>query len=1376
MDDLTTTCDYDEATLLRIIEQINNSKYKGTLFNISNFNVILANRKSKLLRDVTAKKDEIIKLSSVPLQRSANISESVFKKKQAFRIEKTAHRIKKLDNIYAHAEKNLEIDMMKYINSVEYIRLINGNRYGVTTGVEELTQVSSKLLEYPRAIVLDIMKLVNWDIDKMKTIYGFIPEIPHEILNPPKFQPTWFNYSPEYNRPINPYMRYVPNIDVSSFYKTYSPAIPTIKECEHNNDLRSIRAMHILLRDYTNELRALYSHKIIIGLIEGTISNNVDYDIHPCYSLPLYIIHKLLEPYDDWPFLETGNKMQWNMNIKASSMLPTLIYVLFNLQIQLILGNVSFIACRIAIEVYLDWARVSLNQLHLDNKSNYTAPVKLLFEYVNDVTLPIYGDDGTLLNIKKGVGKCDEIWYGDEKEELLHKLSLTHPSYQTYFKQIMAKGIKDVPTLINIMTEISIIANPGNFKKTAPVLEMRKSVDPKTENPVPFPRVLEVYDDMVKLKYDFTDVPGLKQIWDEFQLIKPTMLEHVNNIDMEREFWERITNKSAGKQLDDAIKATLPDKLIPLTKQRLIQALLTRDEFNDQALFMQKVMFPGEIGKREQNDRRLRMIEVVNNLIQSLAIIPYKVAEILSESIDDLASGKQVGDIRDMVIQLVGSSDEHNIISSVDISGADAATQKPLALMIFCASLELFKNYEKKNYFWAGKRETLVYNVKSNETQMREINPIELFVSQILPLIQNVDFKLRDGVFGTLTAVSGMIFWSGLFSTAGQHNFILALCVRSLSRIWQRNNKDVRSRLQVSGDDVMQIFKYMSDDEVQEYMKALLENFTTIGFESVPELSKWSGVFLQQKAVFGRVAPLPARISVICSEKGESVSRILLEQFEELHSVFTELAARSRYAENWMPIYRGLFNASRNIQYEVNRLTEGSKAFLNNVNNNKLLRRFIRYNGLNVRIIYPYVTLFSPQGLGTPFPSIITKYGNILPASHLMPMKSDVQNIILRRLYCKDDRDVSEGEKVIIKVKVMKARRAKAKSLDIKLPNVMDEAELWVPLYWRMDHELLEEHGWTFAQYICSIDIKERLLLRREADIGERWISDLVARLENTQNQELLQISRKADERLKDLRIFIKDSLLYHKSAAERIKNSIMEMPESDAEISDASNYIIGKLMLYNGKYKQAPNEGMFSVMLKWSHEVRDLSSDYKYNKDIVLIPSFREGSEAESVLSTTCYTMTRLSGSSLVYSKFDKTKFRNIQIEDIVSEGVRIYNISPTLIETYFDAIQLPQRYLTEVRDLIIEAATFGISAYRTILQPRKYFAINTHPMAFLGSISALDVATNRRNKQIEDYRRVVARDILLSYGQYTNKKLIVIVKQETREIISGGPSAVSF
>lgn len=133
----------------------------------------------------------------------------------------------------------------------------------------------------------------------------------------------------------------MPTFNYKKFCQEYGTEIPTLAQVETNTKLRSVRGVHIMMRDVMNEARTVYIDSVIRGLIEGTMSNDPSYDISPCYSIPLYYIHKLLEQYDDWPYLETMQTMRYNTDYDMPTVLPTLIYCLCNLQVHHILGNIN---------------------------------------------------------------------------------------------------------------------------------------------------------------------------------------------------------------------------------------------------------------------------------------------------------------------------------------------------------------------------------------------------------------------------------------------------------------------------------------------------------------------------------------------------------------------------------------------------------------------------------------------------------------------------------------------------------------------------------------------------------------------------------------------------------------------------------------------------------------------------------------------------------------------------------------------------------------------------------------------------------------------------------------------------------------------------
>lgn len=349
------------------------------------------------------------------------------KGKLKMKLDSHGRRLNRLEKLSSNIDEKIINNSLEWARCLFVIQCIHANKAKYHGECIPMLNTSAKMNMAPRGVTLDILKSIKWDINKMEQeANAKLIEIPQYLKNPGSFDEESFVYDEIAHMPIKHKYHYMPTFSYKSFCQEYGSEIPTLAQCEQNNFLRQVRGVHIMMRDVMNEARTVYIDTVIRGLIEGTMSNDPNHDISPCYSIPLYYIHKLLEKYDDWPYLETMQTMRYNTKFDMPTILPTLIYCLCNLQVHYILGNADPEFCLIAIDTWFKWAETCFNQEHLANKGNHTDPFKLLNEKLINKKIPSYNNDGQITGTQI-LESVEEVWYEGEKDKLIEKLELTRP-------------------------------------------------------------------------------------------------------------------------------------------------------------------------------------------------------------------------------------------------------------------------------------------------------------------------------------------------------------------------------------------------------------------------------------------------------------------------------------------------------------------------------------------------------------------------------------------------------------------------------------------------------------------------------------------------------------------------------------------------------------------------------------------------------------------------------------------------------------------------------------------------------------------------------------------------------------------------------------
>nr|WPV63687.1 MAG: RNA-dependent RNA polymerase [Wufeng shrew reo-like virus 1] len=1230
--------------------------------------------------------------------------------------------------------------------------------------------VPNKMMASSRSVILDVLNSIQFDVDNMikrsNINHSELIRLVEGINNPPLFQADWYKCSNIMSRPINNKYRYIANFDMKQFFDVYEKK--NLADCVSEDD-HAIHGVQELLRLKLNQTRFSNLAKLTMGTIESYYysSHHLRYG-YSSFSLgtclPLYVLTLLLQRFDDLPFFDRVFDMEFNLDKSCSTQVPILWYCILNLMTQRVFGNVNDEECGIALITWLRWAQSSLDQEHLDTKGDMLKIIKILHDKIKIKEVIQYSDQGTPISITTLPADDKEVWANGELSDLLlvkESLKVKVPEYIKYFERIMQLKIENVQDFRRIRIAISVICNPGNFKKTSPVLDLPKSIEARIHKPVAYPRIKKTIEGIGPMEFYWDNDTMLGRYANELFTHKDQVFDKIKDVNFTQSFWDKLTNNSSGRK----VEVTEANKVFKnLSGQRLIQGLLQTEEYYDPVLYMETFSELGMIGIREQNDRRIRCIEVISNVIQMLMQLGLIVGEALAKVSLDIASGKQVGDIRDMLLQLKSSGDTMSYLESLDVSGMDASKQEPLLWVAYQFLLYVVKYLPNQQYFWAVEKDVDVieYNEQGvciNKSR-QHINALTVFVCTVMGISRSTDFLLIDKMFYDRVIVNGMMFWSGRFDTGSDHNLTLKPLLTVVNRDY--NNAHIDDRVirinTISGDDIFSV-KNGKEDAILKESEVMIKALNQVGFIASPELSKYTGVFLQQIAAFGIVIPLPARLSLFTAERGDGRERNIFAQMDEFHSILIELAARSYVPEHWVSIFLGMWNVTRNIRYKI-----GNSNIMPLYKNKQVCTRYMRkedriYGDKNVvNIIIPYITVFLSEWISLPLRHMKTKYGQIPNSSHLQP-RGDIANVIMRRLMLSPN---IRSEKI--------ARLYKKKSDELneiymnltgKKLEILDYTQFRIDQFDMIDFDVYCTLEIDFAKYMLSLNRETLLESSRVKEEILVDIDNLSKKLRAQLPMDKVNKSIQSYNLLRSVGTFIPRGIVYGYSPEQRIKNAIIKPSESMKERQYIDAMLIQKLMKFKNQVFREKNEGVFAVRIVHI-DGSEKSIDYHMNAICPIMPSSQTLSETANILQYSMLATRRKPSMGTFHGRLESSMWKNIQIELILEIGVKIYRKKPALMNAFFEAVQIPLELRPSLLQLIQTSYKEGLSTYISIIQPRRYFMIGTHVEFFRNHFQVR--VPKVFNNEIYQFGSIIARDYFLTYGHMLEgADIIVHVLDET-------------
>jgi len=782
---------------------------------------------------VELKKQEIIKLNNDTFKQTKKYFKDGTRKTK---IEPWFAWIEK-DNVGVEKYlKQFEIDYVKLIKIAHtlnekyyYITSILNNEVSITyfdpfsqemkyVNIDKELECIDELISMNRDAILLIIKSVNTKIPKPcandPCQQEPITDIKH-IANPPTFNFGNVTWNEGQAKPSGKY-RYIPNFEIK---KALTKIIDQLNESQRNKEqyssiTRESTFYYNILTKAINQTRSVNISRlciVILLLFKNIPDGNLT--LHHCKmeeNPGIYYLQLLFKNYISWPFLDGTTEMYYPNDLSMSTQLPVLTYSILTKSMAYCFGVITVGYFNLCMNTFIEWSKTSLDDEHLLQKGNMNKMQKLLFEKVSNSTILQFGASGIvgILHLDQVV----EFWLDDEKENLVKMIDETK-STRPYFNQIkklLDGSMMERDKLILHLMALESCTNNGTFKKTSPAMEYDRSAAHKVHVPVSQPHPEMMYEGF-PIKNRFEGV--LLDIWNKLMEKKSTIAQNLKNVDFEAEFYDRLTNNKGGITKEQIQDARSKNKFlkgfnsIPYG-QRFITALVDNEALYNEIEALNAITSRVSAGKRDQIDRRVRWIMMVLNALQAVFSLALSVGKQQHKLNDFVASGKQVGNIADMLFVLTNSSNPKTIITDNDIKGMDSSTQEQIVQLILSFVFEVLSEVSYEKYFFASEADIdcKVYdkNGFQTSTQTVHINALQHYIIKIIGSMRSNSFNFSDTWFNSSVNIPGSVFWSGAFHTAAQHNMFLSTLLEVLAVEVKTSliERATSITAQVLGDDI----------------------------------------------------------------------------------------------------------------------------------------------------------------------------------------------------------------------------------------------------------------------------------------------------------------------------------------------------------------------------------------------------------------------------------------------------------------------------------------------------------------------------------------------------------------------------------------------
>lgn len=1096
----------------------------------------------------------------------------------------------------------------------------------------------------------------------------------------------------------------------------------------------------------------------------------------------------------------------------VSCCLPGVLHGLLNGIIAEILGDLTATTALMYAKHLFFCSATSVYQTQLKYKSDSRSWVKLVYDKIGYVLVNSYST--TMRPIEQKIECIDsEFWADDDERENLLKSLLKLPSHFKQFalsqlsyvskRSLFTSGIYKQLELITdeslkfslnetlisecsksteylrwLTMTMSVVSNFGLYNKTSLLLEYEKSIATQQKVALVDPKIkvaLKVGDTRsVPLIYDWTDTEVLNELSDLFdELWSDSIISNFNRIkNFEERFVTFLTNKSGGIKSEEP---TLSKSLQGISNARIISFALNRNSYTNESKFMKMLVAKGKCAIRFQIDRRARVIVIVPNAVQTNEVFLLLAFNCIKSDKDlgsKIAVGKQIGNLLDASLQLVQSGDVNAIKNSGDMKGMDAHTVPSITKFLRYKVIETMTRLDPtgkvSQYFFSADKEYTLAEISTEmsssqfetltTTYNRFLRGVVVHSAKVMANLYSLTMHLEDNFFAEGMDVSDQTFQSGFFGTSAQHTLLLTLLMINLEKQFFSimSNRQINLIHKIMGDDLFEVIKNgcKYPDIAKLWLKKRNQALSKINYEEDLGLSRIYGAFLQQAALLGVYVPFPARISLFCDERSETMNRHPLDVIKIVLDLLGAKSQRSYGIDNAISIGYSIWNAHRTSRYLT---TEKEIQSLNKLTNTtlKMCEDVITFKpGSNsCRMLYPFVLIMC-RPIGWPMLSFKMNIGGeemLFRHKAVTTLAGDGAMMLINQMFFTNT-----------EVHMFNIRNFKTDNeLIVKLKAVKDF----------LDWENRHAWGFTYSEHLMEFKRLRHLTESRKEELGADNIEVMVYNLNRYLDYQKLINSREATEKLETNGVKIPHSMLYVNHNRTKIEQSLTVKSEKLEERA----FLDTLFFRHISKYSIVPSSRetlQLHTLTAVRIRVRDYDYDKKTNMMIVpsldallnirlpVMPGYHLNSSYARLLRYTTFpelSDTNLSG---VIGEITGRLGASLDVEAAIEFGSYVRHKDPSLVRDAGIAMGIPQSYLEKFEYLVksFSSENFNLK-YHSIFNNVRHFCIsaNLHKFEAHGLFS--DPLINMSMfKTVTKFHRIFTRDFIFSYVDELHDRFVYL------------------
>lgn len=567
------------------------------------------------------------------------------------------------------------------------------------------------------------------------------------------------------------------------------------------------------------------------------------------------------------------------------SILPTLFYGLQHLCMGFACGKVSEVEIPLFFQHWLELSEFSLLDMMLKTKSkarNWVLEATVNAKYIKSLEWNRYF-------------RPRRVWYKPiHKTPVATKMieiareerNVLPPLCASYVNRAIANST-DNDKIRSYFYACRFMSNGGWYYATAVDLSIDGAVDPDIVGTL-LPALVPLLTDASGGVYLQTSTEGpLLDIERQNDRFVDHVADAFSKINLDQEWLEMLTTSSTGREMPTNLIGRLVGGQRKAGRARLIAQAATADQRRSLEALEIGVSEPSVAGQRVQNDRRKRIITMVNNEVQSLTVPAYKVASLMLTLHDDAALGKQTGSAFDMRELLIWTGKPNTGCQSADVAGMDKNMQVRTRNILTTTVMKVCAKASNELYGPFISQDMILYDSNSQPETRRVSAAWQNVAFYSRHVRSSVAYKSEMQGIGTIRDGP---FQSGVFITTVNHTTAETASVRAnQTQLMRRGVVNTVSSYSSLGDDFSGLYCGKLSD-IEHQAESDVDGLRNLGFNVTSEFSEIYGVMLQQMVMGGTFMGFLDRITLATREKrterlslSQSSSELLALGYDAVH-------------------------------------------------------------------------------------------------------------------------------------------------------------------------------------------------------------------------------------------------------------------------------------------------------------------------------------------------------------------------------------------------------------------------------------------------------------------------------------------------------------